>query len=91
MDMHDFHEQHPEIFQLPELPPYWTFNKTVDVSMFIDAYMHILFLGYMKAIATIIKSYMKDKHKTQYFLHLLNVKITDIKNHNSLNLLLNKG
>lgn len=55
MDMHDFHEQHPEIFQLPELPPYWTFNKTVDVSMFIDAYMHILFLGCIKAIVSIIK------------------------------------
>ena len=61
-------EDYPEIFELPQLPPYFSFNKTVDVSIFTDAYIHTLFLGCMKAITSIIKSCVKYKQKTQFFL-----------------------
>ena len=45
------HETNPEQFHEPVLPPLWNLNDTIDTGIFIDAYMHLLFLGGMKAIA----------------------------------------
>ena len=90
-DIFDFHKDFSEMFCLLELPLHWSFNRTVDVSIFIDVYMYILFLGCMKAIASIIKSCMKDKHKTQYFLCILNPNLKALNNFNSPNLPSNRN
>lgn len=85
-DFFEIHQDYPEIFCLPHLPSYWSFNETVDISIFIDVDMHILYLGFMKAIAYIIKLCMKNKHKTQFFLFMLNPKLKDLINLHSSNL-----
>lgn len=86
-----FHEDYPEMFHLLYVHQYWSFNETVDVSILIDAYMYSIFLGCMKAIASIIKSCMKDKHKTQIFLCVLNTKLKALNNHHSQNVPSNKN
>ena len=60
----DFREE----FEIPNFPAVWELVNTVDSQIFIDACMHLLFLGGMKALAsTIIPPVLKEKKKTYIF------------------------
>ena len=75
----ELHETNPEQFQEPVLPPLWNINDTIDTGIFIDAYMHLLFLGGMKAIAKYIVPMFLAKHKKLApFIRALNPKLKSL-------------
>ena len=68
--------QHPADYDPPVTPPMWQLTDHLDVGVFIDAYMHLLFLGVMKAISTdMIMKFLLPKKKVASFVRTLNKKI----------------
>lgn len=43
---------HPSDYAHPSTPAMWYVSHDLDVDVFIDAYMHLLFLGVLKALST---------------------------------------
>ena len=48
--MEDQERDHPEKFDLPSTPPLWELKGPMRTDMFVDAPMHLLFLGTHKAL-----------------------------------------
>ena len=64
----DFREE----FEIPNFPAVWELVNTVDSQIFIDACMHLLFLGGMKALATtIIPPVLKEKKNLHFSLRII--------------------
>ena len=58
-----------EEFEIPNFSAVWCLVNTVDSQTFIDACMHLLFLGGMKALATmIIPPVLTKKGKLTFFV-----------------------
>ena len=72
----DDQKLHPSDYELPSLPPLWSINEHVDIAIFIDAYMHLLFLGVQKALSSgLISRYLTPQRKLQSYIKTLNIKL----------------
>ena len=61
------------------LPPLWNINDMIDTGIFIDPYMHLLFLGGMKALSKYNVPFFLAKYKKLApFMFALNPKLKSL-------------
>ena len=83
---------HPSDYDPPSTPAMWNVTQDLDVGVFIDAYMHLLFLGVMKAISTdMLMRFLTPKKKVASFVRSLNIKIGYVHSINASYLPINKS
>ena len=71
--------EHPSDYDYPILPPLWSLSAHIDVGVFIDAYMHLLFLGVQKAISTgLVSRFLTPKRKLSSYITNLNHKLVQV-------------
>ena len=67
---------HPSDYKMPPLPPLWGLSEPSDVGCFIDAYMHLIFLGVQKAISSgLISRFLVPQKKLKSYITTLNIKL----------------
>ena len=72
-------KNHPDDYEPPPTPALWQVSNDIDIGVFIDAYMHLLFLGVMKAISTdMLMRFLVPKKKVASFIRTLNKKINNV-------------
>ena len=60
---------HPGDYKPPPTPALWQVSNDLVIGVFIDAYMHLLFLGVMKAISTdMLMRFLVPKKKVASFV-----------------------
>lgn len=68
--------EHPELFQCPSTPPMWDMCQPMDVFVFVDAAMHLLFLGTHKALSKeFVPRWLKQHRKLSSYAQELNRKL----------------
>ena len=56
--------EHPELFKCPDTPPMWDIYEPMDVFVFVDAAMHLLFLGTHKVLTKeFVPRWLKENRK----------------------------
>ena len=83
---------HPSDYAPPTTPAMWNVTHDLDIGVFIDAYMHLLFLGVMKAISTdMLMRFLTPQKKVASFVRSLNIKIGYVHSINAQYMPINKS